>query len=211
MPVAPPFFQFVSWGAFLNSTWVEGLKGVLYVTWVLFQFMCTAPATRGSLHECSRNYVALAWYPLGNICTQGSTCTHLGSTENASTCTWFYLPQRIHTLSGIRMVLDCRVACTAYAPKPSLALAEYIVILVILVWLFSMVSFQMCLQILWTKGCMSWAVGMYMACTLYAPSSSLAMAVHTVILVTSFSQFSRVQSAFWNVSSNYMNNRMYTQ
>ena len=36
-------------------------------------------------------------------------------------------------------------------------------------WLFSMVPFQMCPQILWTKGCMSWAVGLHVHCTLRAP------------------------------------------
>ena len=90
----------------------KGWKVLLYVTWVLFQFMCTTPATRGSLHECSRTCVALACLVppcLGNICTQATPLAPFlvllalsgGPFENTCTCSWFYLPREyMHSLAS---------------------------------------------------------------------------------------------------------------
>ena len=139
MLVAPPFFQCVSCEAFLNSTWVEQLKGEFYVTRVLFQFMCTTPATRGSLHECSRTCVALAclvWYPLALEiyaprqlymhpswfclhCQAAPSRIHahaLDSTCPENTCSWVFLPREYKYMHILLILLAPENTCTLWHP-----------------------------------------------------------------------------------------------
>ena len=96
----------------------------------------------------------LAWYgtplPWKYMHPGNSTCTLLGSACTVRRPLREYmhmllilLAQRIHALSGIRMVLGCRIACTAFATKPSL---EYTVILVTLFFLSSLCVFKCVLR-----------------------------------------------------------------
>ena len=160
------------------------------MTWVLFQFMCTAPATRGSLHECSRNYVALAWLvPPWKYMHPGF---HLH--PSCFYCEYMHMhlvlltPENTYTLwhpDGLRLS-GCMYGVRSQTLSGFGRVHRHIgyISLAFLHGAFSNVSSNLMNKRMHVLGC-------WVACTLYASSSSLAMAAHTVILVTSISPFSR--------------------